>query len=253
MEYRTIRETLGRLEDNRPLYQQLSERLADLIARGALRAGDRLPSERQLTEMSATSRVTVRKALSELTEKGLIEQRHGSGSFVSPSARRTEPVLPPVSSLSDELLHKGQFSRVIWLKKAAVQARFRDMTVLGLDLPEQVAAFERIRFVDEQPLSYERSVFRGTALPDVSMVDQSIYAALDKNGTTPRRVVQEVTAVNMAPSEARRLETLTAAAGLLVTRTGYDAGGVVIEFTQALFRADTYKMAMEFGAAQAPD
>ena len=66
-----------------PLYLQLVERIAAAIACGRLRDGDALPPERVLCEQLAISRTTVRKALDELTARGLVESRHGSGNFVS--------------------------------------------------------------------------------------------------------------------------------------------------------------------------
>ena len=252
MQQSTIREALARRDGDRPLHQEIALRLADLIRRGDLTAGERLPSERQLTDLGGVSRVTVRKALTHLSQQGLIEQRHGSGSYVRAQAASTSRAMLPVTSLSEELRRRGQLSRTIWLTRQMAMSRFRDMTVLNLPRPERIAQLERLRLVDERPLSFERSVFREHALPDVSAIEQSVYEVLKANDALPVRVVQDVTAVNMAPREAARLDCLPAAAGLKVTRTGYDRAGSVIEFTEALFRPDAYRMVMEFGIATGP-
>lgn len=61
----------------------LRQTLLDQLQMGRWRAGDRLPTEREMAERFAVSRTTVRKALLELRQQGLIEQTVGSGTYVS--------------------------------------------------------------------------------------------------------------------------------------------------------------------------
>jgi len=65
-----------------PLHRQLFLVLHDEIARGALAQGDPLPTEQSLCEQFGVSRITVRRALADLAERGFIERRQGVGSFV---------------------------------------------------------------------------------------------------------------------------------------------------------------------------
>ncbi|MFD1795977.1 GntR family transcriptional regulator [Paracoccus aurantiacus] len=65
-----------------PIYLQISELLAREIAAGHLRDGQRLPPERDLAARLKISVGTLRKALAELTERGLLERRQGSGNYV---------------------------------------------------------------------------------------------------------------------------------------------------------------------------
>src|SRR5258708_39380085 len=72
---------------DRPIYRQLSDLLEARLAEAAS-PGDRLPSEAALSEEFDVNRLTVRRALSELNQRGLIETVHGKGSFVaSPRGR----------------------------------------------------------------------------------------------------------------------------------------------------------------------
>ena len=66
-----------------PLHRQLFLVLHDEIGRGALAAGDALPTEQSLCDQFGVSRITVRRALADLADAGLIERRHGIGSFVT--------------------------------------------------------------------------------------------------------------------------------------------------------------------------
>jgi GntR family transcriptional repressor for pyruvate dehydrogenase complex len=73
-----------------PLKEQVIQVLMRLIGQGALRPGDRLPTERELSEQLAVSRSTVREAIQFLQALGVVEIRHGSGSFVAASASRSQ-------------------------------------------------------------------------------------------------------------------------------------------------------------------
>jgi DNA-binding FadR family transcriptional regulator len=68
----------------RPLqrYEQIAERLADDIRSGVLAPGERLPSERDLARTLEVSRASVREALASLALQGVVETRHGAGTFV---------------------------------------------------------------------------------------------------------------------------------------------------------------------------
>src|ERR1700761_1070191 len=65
-----------------PLHRQLYLVLHDEILRGALAPGDALPTEQALCDQFGVSRITVRRALADLAERGYIERRQGVGSFV---------------------------------------------------------------------------------------------------------------------------------------------------------------------------
>ncbi len=75
---------MGRFERiaNQRIYQQIVDQISRMIREGSLKPGDRLPPERQLAEEFGVSRPAVREALSALGLMGLVEVRHGEGTFV---------------------------------------------------------------------------------------------------------------------------------------------------------------------------
>jgi GntR family transcriptional repressor for pyruvate dehydrogenase complex len=73
-----------------PLREQVVQELVRLIDGRALAPGDRIPTERELSEQLAVSRSTVREALQLLQALGTLEIRHGSGTYVAASPARTE-------------------------------------------------------------------------------------------------------------------------------------------------------------------
>lgn len=69
-------------ESYSPLYKQLMQKLRADIQSGVYPVHSRIPSEQELCETYQVSRVTVRKALSELTQEGLLKRHQGKGTFV---------------------------------------------------------------------------------------------------------------------------------------------------------------------------
>ena len=82
-------------------YEQIAERLADDIRSGALVPGERLPSERELARTLEVSRASVREALASLALQGVVETRHGAGTFVvgAPPANGTQHDASPSAVL----------------------------------------------------------------------------------------------------------------------------------------------------------
>src|ERR1044072_5516116 len=80
----TLSQVLPPLDDTsaQPLYQQLQRALRGAIENGIIGPDDALPPERDLAEMLGVSRITVRKAIDELVDDGLLIRKKGSGTFV---------------------------------------------------------------------------------------------------------------------------------------------------------------------------
>ena len=68
---------------NKPLFVRIQEYIAELILSGKLSPEDKIQSEREFSDDLGVSRMTVRKALTELVNEGLLERRHGSGTYVA--------------------------------------------------------------------------------------------------------------------------------------------------------------------------
>lgn len=65
------------------IYEIVIEQIKEIVKRGELKSGDKLPSERDLCEKLEVSRASVREALKSLQMLGLIESKHGEGNFIN--------------------------------------------------------------------------------------------------------------------------------------------------------------------------
>ena len=77
------------------IYEMVMEQIKDIVKKGELKSGDKLPSERDLSEKLEVSRASVREALKALQMLGLIEAKHGEGNFIT--ANFENNLLEPLS------------------------------------------------------------------------------------------------------------------------------------------------------------
>jgi GntR family transcriptional regulator len=71
-----------------PISRQIAEQIATLCASGSLELGERLPSVRELARELAVNQNTILRVYERLVGEGLLEMRHGQGTFVGPRAKR---------------------------------------------------------------------------------------------------------------------------------------------------------------------
>ena len=95
--------------------QQVYEQLRDGIVRGSWPAGTRLPSENELVARLGCSRISVREALHMLASLGLVETRHGGGTFVRPYSGEVllSPLLPMIVLEQTDILHVLEYRRIV--------------------------------------------------------------------------------------------------------------------------------------------
>jgi GntR family histidine utilization transcriptional repressor len=87
------------------LYQQVKQHILERIEKGELSAGDRVPSEHKLVDALGVSRMTVNRALRELTEEGVLERSQGVGTFVA--GQKPFSGLLEVLNIADEIERAG--------------------------------------------------------------------------------------------------------------------------------------------------
>ncbi len=229
-----------------PLYQQLQRALREAIENGVIAPQDALPPERDLAEMLGVSRITVRKAIDELAEEGLLVRKQGSGTFVS---NRVEKNFAKLTSFSEDMRARGREPRSVWLTKAAGTVTPEESLTLRSSPGTPVFRFHRIRFADDAPMALEYATVLATCLPSVEAVETSLYEALEKTGNRPVRALQRLRAVLFTAEQAKLLKAQERDAGLLVARVGYLKDGRAVEFSQSYYRGDIYDFVAELSAS----
>lgn len=130
------------------LADQVFERIRDLIFKGDLKPGERLKSERELSEIMAVSRPTIRQAIGKLIDRGLVENRQGLGTFVcNPNDSRPQNLLRDLidwdeASLRD-LLEVRMALECQAATTAALRATAEDVAILDRHVQEMRTSIQK--------------------------------------------------------------------------------------------------------------
>jgi GntR family transcriptional repressor for pyruvate dehydrogenase complex len=119
------------------LSEQVTQHLRELIVEGDIAAGEALPAERELARRFGVSSVVIREALNSLSVTGLVDIRHGVGSFVTTPDHWhvSEPIATLIRSGRVELLHVVEVRAIIEVEMSKLAAQRHDAeTLLALDV-----------------------------------------------------------------------------------------------------------------------
>jgi GntR family transcriptional regulator len=228
-----------------PLYMQLQDAVRAAVQSGLFQHGYTLPPEREISERLAISRITVRKAISNLVEEGLLVRRQGSGTFVS---RRIEKQFSKLSSFSEDMAAKGRIVTSQWLAREKANITADEALAFGLSLDAMIYRFRRVRFANGEPMAIELTSVPDFALPSETAVGASVYEALTVQGQRPQRALQRLRAVLFDQKQAALLGIEGGTPALYIQRHGYNASGQMVELTKSWYRGDCYDFVSEIHA-----
>jgi GntR family transcriptional regulator len=229
-------------ESATPLYLQLSNKLANAIHSGIWQPDEALPSERTLSDELGISRVTARKAIDILCERGLLIRKQGSGTFITP---KLEQPLSRLTNFSEELRQRGFVPGSQWLSRETGIAAPEEILSLGLSPNSMVSRLKRLRTADNVVMAIESSTLPIQYLPNPKLVTESLYDYLEVHDAAPTRALQHIRAVNATADQAKLAGIKNGAAMLFITRVGYHANGSAIELTHSYCRSDYYDFVAE--------
>ncbi len=235
--------------DDLPSVQVLRRLEADILT-GRLLPGSRLAPERELGARLGVARNTLRRALSTLGEKGLIEAR-GRGGWVVVGPGVTERIEGP-PSLTEWAARHGYVvtSDVVTARLRA--ATGREASDLRIVASAQVFELERVRFIEGVPISLDRSILHPrliTAVAEVDFASRSLYGTIREwAGLIASRAEVVVRAV---PATERVASLLTISPGdplLELEEITFDQYGEPFETARLLNRGDRYAFATTLSA-----
>jgi GntR family transcriptional regulator len=223
------------------VHGQIEEWLADAIATGRLAPGDRLPTEHDLATWLGVSRMTLRHALAELAQRGLVTRTVGrsGGTFVAEP--KLEQDLTVLAGFSEQLRRNGLVAGARVLAAVQIAASPAASAALEIDIGDPVYEVRRLRLAGGEPILIEHSLFPAERCPGLLdfRLDGSIYELLEeKFGQRPYRAKESLEPVTAGVREAEALGVTEGAPLMLVERTAYSQSGLPLEFARDLFRGD---------------
>jgi GntR family transcriptional regulator len=231
-----------------PLYHQIVQNITDLIEEGKLAQGSMLPSEWELTNLYSVSRLTVRQALKDLEQNGLVTRRHGIGTFVSTPP--TTQLTPSKMSFSQKMRQIGKkpSNRILSIERIAASREVANM----LQLPEKALVIElvRVRFADEEPIMIETAYLPAERFPDLTednLSEGSLYQFLSEHYSISIAAVdQTLQPVLVKPRQATLLDVESGSPAILTKVIAYSRNNVPVEYSWSITGGDKCKFYFHF-------
>jgi GntR family transcriptional regulator len=235
--------SLVRKEAGTPLYQQLCEAIIQAVKTGQLQPNERIPSDRELCEELGMSRMTIRHAMAELVREGWLYSQAGKGTFVrGPKMRQRQQILV---GFSQDWQQRGYRTHSRVLMAQLVPATPAVAEELRVAVHEALVKLERVRFINEEPMSVELVYLPYALVPGILEHDfshESLYHVLRAEYHYQFAWARQVVEADMPTAREANLLTIPRTTPVLRgTRSLYMSDERVLEFSQAVYRGDRYR------------
>lgn len=235
-----------RLDNEGPVYDQIKRAVTELIRSGTWKPGDRLPSEAELSASLSTARMTVNRALRELTEDGLLVRRRRAGTFVA------QPDMPTailkIVDMASAIPARGQVYGYICEADETVPAPDTVARHMRLPLGARLQHVECVHTADGEIVELEERWINLALLPEAAHAD---FAREGPGGWLLRaapwtEAEHTVSAINADDRLARRLGVASGAACLVLERRTFQ-GKDVVTYARLVHPGNRHSMTERFG------
>jgi len=221
--------------------------LISKIETGAFKPGDKLPTERALSEHFCVQRATIRQAWGVLEARGLVIRKRGSGTFVAKAKIEREARRLFAFTKTMELRGYKAGAEILSVAEVNADARVADKLRIETGIP--IYYFHRLRRLDDEPVMLEiiclpKHIFSGMDQQD--LINNSLFEVMEKEyGREITSAEQALEAVQASDYEAEVLEVSPGAALMMEERISRDQFGTIIEFSRDLYRGDRFRFVVE--------
>lgn len=226
-----------------PLWHQAENAVRELIARGTWPDGMQLPNEGKLSELLGVSRITVRHALRNLEQSGLLRREHGRGTFV----RRSTVIggIRGLTSFTQEMAERGLVVGSRILEMIEIPADGEVASALEIADGTPVYRIRRLRAGDDQPIGIQTAYLPASQFPRLLEIEgpiPSLYELLrNRFGVTPR-TAREIYRVGAVDGDDAELLDIAAGSPAFIVHRITSGNGKPFEFTISIMRGDRYEI-----------
>lgn len=230
-----------------PKYLQIQTSITDRITQGDLNPGDVLPSERELSQTFKVSRMTVRQAISNLVNMGILRRAHGVGTFVANP--KIEHEIGQLVSFTESTLRKGLHPSGKLLGFDQIFADEKLANALQINIGEKLYCLVRVRFINSEPFLLERCFLPHHNFPGLERFDLenlSLYHIWQEEyGIALGKMRQTLEPVAATEYEASILDVPVGFCLMLVERITFDNSNLPVEYARDVHRGDKSRFVAE--------
>lgn len=223
-----------------PLYLQVEATLKEMIEDTVFSVGDQIPSERELSEQLGVSRMTVRRAIQNLTDHGLLERRSTNGTYVSEPQVLRGMGKEKTMGLNQLLNEKGVAAGSKLLHFEVTRAPLKVAEKLQVRLGAAVVCLRRLRSANDEPFCVETSYIPAELVPglkaeDFSTAHASLYDLMqDRYGIEFERNDETLKISFATLDEADNLEIQEGDPVILLRSVVFDVQGRRVEYLKSV-------------------
>ncbi|MGI5854201.1 MAG: GntR family transcriptional regulator [Bacillota bacterium] len=229
-----------------PLYYQLKEIIREKISNGEYQVNHLIPSESEFCQLYNISRITVRKAILDLVQEGVLKRQKGLGTIVCPPYEASR--IESVKGFTEQVLNFNQRPSAKVLDVGFKKPTRYLCDKLGIAEDDRVIQIKRLRLINDEPYYIEVLNFPYDRVQQIEQEDlsESIYNLLDrKYGIRITRAEEILEPTLLDEFEMKILQLDTVSFGMRVERLGYSKTGEPIEHSIHIVRGDKCKLQIE--------
>ncbi len=224
-----------------PKYHQIKEMIIEKIEKKEYKSGDKLPSEREISDIYSVSRMTARKALLEVINDGHAYSEPGRGTFVK--ERTVDNYLTRLEGFSYMVKRssgKETLSREI--EKKIIEADSILSEKLKVPIGTQINMIARSRIVDKEPIAFEYSFTKVSDFPgliDIDFSQNSLFEIMTKQYHVEIVHAKQTLEIVYADKDVSRILQVPKKTALFLFKdVSDDVNGRQVEFCVRYVRAD---------------
>lgn len=230
-----------------PVWKTIFETLRGEIVNGDFNAGDKLPTEKEFSQRFSVNRHTIRRALGELAQAGVITVRRGSGAYVSEGVLDFK--IGPRMRFNQNVLDLGRTPSIRLISAETLPCEGRIADKLNLRAGKPVARVETVGEADGTPVCVSEHYFPADRFPDFAAVVEethSIATAMSRYGVVDdMRAWTRIAAVAPSRVIAKKLGQPDNAPVLRAEALNLDMAGQAIEYAVSHFAGQRVALMVE--------
>ncbi|MGA9669590.1 MAG: GntR family transcriptional regulator [Terracidiphilus sp.] len=234
--------TTIRTQKDEPAYKRIQSAIRQRIDSGELKPGDVVDSERELARIHSVSLMTARHALADLAQEGIVERRHGAGTFVAPPQIHFNKLLSYTEQMASLGLttHSRIVSSGTVIREQEIAAR------LGLSPTCRLIKIERVRSAGDEPVALEvcyLSAEEYQALINLPLDRTSLFGALEREcGIELAYADEEIDATHADHRIAKLLNIPSGAPLLRIRQLIFSTKGRATVYVMGLYRSGRHTL-----------
>ncbi len=231
-----------------PVYYQIKQYIRALIRERPYNPGEKIPSENELAKRFKVNRLTVRQAISQLVEEGLLQRKQGLGTFVKADDQVIRKSSLEFIGFMDDLFYEVSKVKTNWtsLRKIAASSIVREK--LGAPYAREVVCIKRVRLLRNELFAYTVNYLPlelGKRIKKGDLLKKPLLQILEQDlGVEFMEAFQTIEASFANQEVSEKLQVPQGTPVLYLERIMYDKNKKAVELVQSSHLGEKYKYIM---------